>query len=304
MATGTSSRTGSPSLGAHTSLHVIVLLWGLTAILGRQISISAIPLVWYRLIGSVAVLALVMALRGRSFRIARRTAVKYGVVGGLIGLHWVCFYASIKVAGIATGVLSLSTVTFFTAVAEPIVMKRRVDVGELMIGAVVVGAASLLIQYELRVEPLGLVLGLGSAVLAAVFGVLNARLAHREPAERLMFFELAGATLVVGLGFVGWPSQLALPPTADLGWLAILAVVCTVIPQVWIIHVLRVLPPFTVAVTVNLEPVYALILAALLFPNDPAPSAQFYAGAAVLFALVIANGARKARAVRVAEPAT
>ncbi|HVK87814.1 MAG TPA: DMT family transporter [Kofleriaceae bacterium] len=298
----TASSRRSPSLGTHASLHVIVLLWGLTAILGRQISISAIPLVWYRLLGSIAVLALVVALRRTSFRIPWRTAVTYGAVGGLIGLHWVCFYAAIKMANIATAVLSLSTVTFFTAVFEPMLFKRRVDAGELMIGAIVVGAASLLIQYELRVEPLGLVLGLGSAVLAAVFGVLNARLAHREPAERLMFFELAGATIVVGLCFVGWPSQLVLPPAADLGWLAFLAIVCTVIPQVWIIHVLRVLPPFTIAVTLNLEPVYALILAAVLFPNDPAPSAQFYAGAAVLFALVIVNGVRKARALRGARP--
>ena len=116
-----------------------------------------------------------------------------------------------------------------------------------------------------------------------------------------MFYELAGATLIVSACFAVFPSQVVAPSelqAADIGWLGVLAVMCTVIPQVWIIHVLRVLSPFTVAVTVNLEPVDALILAAVLFPNDPAPSAQFYVGAAVLFALVIVNGVRKARALR------
>jgi drug/metabolite transporter (DMT)-like permease len=284
-------------VGPNASLHVIVLLWGLTAILGRQITIAAIPLVWYRLLGAVAVLAVVVAVRRVGFRVPVRTALRYAAIGGLIGLHWVCFYASIKEAGIATAVLTLSTVTFFTAVFEPALFRRRVDGGELVIGCVVVVAASLLIQYELRVEALGLALGLGSALLASVFGVLNGKLAHREPPARLMLYELGGAAIVVGLGFVAWPAQLVVPPAADLGYLAILAVVCTVIPQVWIIHVLRTLSPFTVAVTLNLEPVYALILAAVLFPNDPAPSARFYAGAALLFGLVIVNGVRKARAL-------
>jgi len=291
---------------AHASLQVIVLLWGATAILGRQISIQAIPLVWYRLLGSVAVLGLVLAVRRISFRVPGRTLARYGAVGTLIGLHWLCFYGAIKEAGIATAVLSLSTVTFFTAVIEPVVFKRRPDAGELVIGAIVVVAASLLIQYELRVEPFGLALGLASALLAAVFGTLNGKLAHHERPERLMFYELAGATVIVSACFAVFPSQFIAPSalsTADLGWLGVLAVLCTVIPQVWIIHVLRVLSPFTVAVTVNLEPVYALILAALLFPDDPLPSAQFYVGAAVLFSLVIINGVRKARSLRPAADA-
>ncbi len=281
---------------AHGSLQVIVLLWGVTALLGRQISIAAIPLVWYRLLIVVAVLLVVVPAQRLPLRIPGRAALRYAGVGALIGLHWLCFYGAIKEAGIATAVLSLSTVTFFTALLEPLVFRRRVAASELVIGAIVVVAAALLIQLELQASPLGLALGLGSAVLAAAFGVLNGKLADREPPARLMLYELMAAAQVVTLCFVIWPSTFVAPwalPSADAGWLAVLAVMCTVIPQVWIIHVLRTLSPFTVAVTVNLEPVYALILTAVLFPADPALGARFYAGAALLFALVIVNGARR-----------
>jgi len=282
---------------AHVSLQVIVLLWGCTAILGRQISIEAVPLVWYRLLLVVAVLALLLPIRRVSFAVPRRAALRYGLVGALIGLHWLCFYGAIKEAGIATAVLSLSTATFFTAIVEPIVFRRRVAAGELVLGGIVVVGAALLIQVELRAEPLGLVLGLGSALLAAVFGVLNGKLARREPPERLMLYELAAATLIVTLCFAFLPSQFVPPwqlSAADASWLAVLAVVCTVIPQVWIIHVLRTLSPFTVALTVNLEPVYALLLGAVLFP-DQALGVRFYVGAALVFALVLANGIHKTR---------
>jgi len=271
-----------------------VLLWGCTAILGQQISIAAIPLVWYRLVLVVVVLAVYMPLRGIPLRVPRGMALRYAGVGVFIGTHWLCFYGAIKVAGIATAVLSLSTVTFFTALIEPIVFKRKLAAAELVIGALVVVAAGILIHHELHATPAGLALGLGSALLAGVFGVLNGKLAKHERPERLMLYELTAAALVVSACFLVVPSQLVTPSGADIGWLVVLAIACTVIPQVWIIYVLRTLSPFTVAVTVNLEPVYALILAAVLFPGEQL-SARFYAGAALLFALVIVNGIRRTR---------
>lgn len=277
---------------AHAALQVIVLLWGATAILGRQISISAIPLVWYRLLICVVALTAVVRFRGLSLRLPRAQALRYAGVGAIIGLHWVCFYGAIKVAGIATAVLTLSTVAFFTAIVEPIVFRRRVVAAELVLGALVVVGAALLLQLELAVEPVGLALGLGSALFAAVFGTLNGKLAHAQPPERLMLYELAAAAVTVTLCFVPFPATFVAPsqlPLADLGWLLVLGIACTVIPQVWIIHVLRRLSPFTVALTVNLEPVYALILAVIVFPDDAPLTLRFYLGAALLLALVLVN---------------
>ncbi|MDQ3365071.1 MAG: DMT family transporter [Myxococcota bacterium] len=297
------SREAPPDLSrptAHALLHGIVLLWGCTAILGRVISIEAIPLVWYRLLIVVAVLAVIVPVRGLAIRIPARAALRYGVVGAIIGLHWLCFYGAIKQAGVSTAVLMLSTITFFTALVEPIAYRRRLSISEVVIGGIVVAGVALLIRVELRADLLGIALGLGSALFAAVFGVLNGVLARREPPERLMLYELTAAALVVTLCFAIVPSQFVAPwalSGADLGWLAVLAVLCTVIPQIWIIHVLRTLSPFTVSVSVNLEPIYALILVAILFPGEEALSTRFYVGAAVLFAVVILNGVRRSRAV-------
>lgn len=278
---------------AHALLHGIVLLWGCTAILGHQISISAIPLVWYRLAIVVAVLAVFVPARGHALRVPRGAALRYAGVGAVVGVHWLCFYGAIKVAGIATAVLTLSTMAFFTAFLEPIAFRRRLDVRELAIGAAVVAGVALLLQVELHPGSLGLALGLGSALFASTFGVMNGRLAAREPPERLMLYEAGAAFVVVSACFVVVPSQFVTPSGADCGWLLVLGVMCTVVPQVLVLHVLRTLSPFTVAVTTNLEPVYTLILAALLFPGDEPLGLRFYLGAAVLLGLVIANGVRK-----------
>ncbi len=304
--TGPRPDRGLSRPAAHALLHAIVLLWGCTAILGRQITIQAIPLVWYRLLVVIVVLAAVVPLRGIPMRIPGRLVVRYAGVGVLIGIHWLMFYGAIKQAGIATAVLTLSTVTFFTAMFEPLVFRRALNLGELVIGAVVVLGVALLINAELRGDTLGLVLGLGSALFAAMFGVLNGRLARPdrdampERPERLMLYELVAAWLTVSACFLVVPAQFVPPSllsTADIGWLLVLAVLCTVIPQVWIIHVLRTLSPFTVAVSVNLEPVYALVLAAVLFRAEEPLHARFYIGAGVLLALVIVNGVRKSRAL-------
>lgn len=284
---------------AHVSLQVIVLLWGCTALLGRQISIAAVPLVWYRLALVVIALAAVLVVRRIPFGVPPARAWRYAGVGALIGIHWMCFYASVKIGGIATAVVTLSTVSFFTALVEPLVFRRRLDPGELVIGGLVVIGATLLIQVGLAPDPVGLVLGLASAIFAAVFGVLNGKLAPQERPDRLMFYEMSAALVVVSLGVVLLSSAQMVAPwnlsAADAGWLVVLSLVCTVIPQVWIIHVLRALSPFTVAITVNLEPVYSLLLAAFLFPQDRPPSPSFYAGAALVFGLVIVDGIRKSR---------
>jgi drug/metabolite transporter (DMT)-like permease len=190
-------------------------------------------------------------------------------------------------------------VSFFTALVEPLVFRRRIDPGELVIGGLVVIGATLLIQVGFAPEPAGLALGLASAVFAAVFGVLNGKLASHERPDRLMFYEMSAAAVIVSVGVIVLSRAQMVAPwnlsTSDTIWLAVLSLACTVVPQVWIIHVLRALSPFTVAITVNLEPVYSLILAAVLFPHDRPPSPSFYAGAALVFGLVILDGVRKSR---------
>ena len=283
---------------AHVLLQLTVVLWGFTAILGHLISIHAVPLVWYRIALVIPMLAVIIPLRGHSLRAPASSVWRAAVVGAFIGIHWLCFYGSIKQAGIAIAVLTLSTLAFFTALIEPIVFRRRFDVGELVIGAVVVVGVALLVQLEGHPDPLGVALGFGSALFSAIFGVLNGKLAPREPPMRLLLHEMLAAFVVVSISFAFAPGEMVAPwqlSGADLGWLGVLALCCTVVPQVWALIVLRTLSPFTIAVCVNLETVYALVLGAVLFPTTEKLSAKFYIGAAILLALVVLNGVRRAQ---------
>ncbi|HEY0251783.1 MAG TPA: DMT family transporter [Kofleriaceae bacterium] len=285
-----------PSAGAQ--LHVIVVLWGFTAILGRLISISAIPLVWYRTGIVTLVLLAYLPLRGMSLRVPRRAALRYAAVGSLIGVHWVCFYLAVKLAGVATGVLTLSTGAFFTALFEPVIFKRRVRIAELVIGAVTIGGVALLLQLEVKPSLGGFVAGIAASLLSSIFGVYNGKFAPHEEPERLVLYELGAAALTVSLAFIAMPSQFVAPwelSLRDLGWLVALAVGCTIVAQVWVVRLLREVSPFMVAVATNLEPVYALIMAAILFPGEEPLRPRFYIGAALILGLVIITSARRAR---------
>lgn len=278
--------------GAYALLHLTVFLWGFTAILGRLISVSATPLVWYRLVVATAVLAGVVKVRGLQFRVPRGDAARYAVVGSLIGLHWLCFFGAIKVAGVPTAVLCLASVTFFTALIEPFVFKRRIAMSELLIGSLVIAGVYLITTLEGNSSSLGIALGIASAVFAAAFGCMNGTLARRDRGERVMLYEFAAALVTVTCAFIAWPETFIAP--WNLGWLdalliAILGVACTVWTQLWALRVLRTLSPFTVALSVNLEPVYSLVMVIAFFPASESPGWRFYAGAAVLIALVALN---------------
>ena len=154
-------------------MHFTVLVWGFTAILGRLISLRAVPLVWYRLLVVVAVMSGVVAVRGLPFRVSRSLLARFAVAGTLVALHWVLFYGCIKYAGVAVAVLCLSTGTFFTALLEPLVFRRAPHLGELLIGLLVTVGVSFLVRVEAGADLQGLAMGLGSSLFAASFGTLN-----------------------------------------------------------------------------------------------------------------------------------
>lgn len=281
---------------AHGLLHVTVFVWGFTAILGRLISISAVPLVWYRLLLVLPVMALVLKWRGLSLTTEPKKQRAFWGIGALVALHWLCFYGCIKYAGVAVAVLCLSSLTFFTALFEPIIFKRAVVVGELLIGVAAVGGVALLVKFETSATPLGLFLGLASSLLSALFGTLNGDWSLGEPAERVTLHELASGLVVTTLAFAAWDF---VPPWAlsgrDVLWLVLLAMVCTVFPWLANLKVLETVSPYTVALAVTLEPVYSLVLAYLIFPGEEQLTWRFYAGAAALMALVLLNAWIKRR---------
>jgi drug/metabolite transporter (DMT)-like permease len=280
-----------------------VLLWGTTAILGKSIHIAALPLVFYRVTIVTLLMAGVLAIRRIPFAVPWRRALELGGAGVLVALHWVLFYGAVKVAGVSVAVLCLSTITFFTALLEPLVFARRVRRHELVLGLLVVVGVVLLLRLEQRGTGVGYAMGLASAFFSAAFGTWNGSLVLRERAERVTFYELAAAALACAIGFLFLGGFVAPWEVTRTDWLllAFLAVACTLFPWLWSLRVLATLSPYTVAISVTLEPVYSIVFAFLLWPEDERLTPRFYVGTALLVALVFANGALKSR--RLPQPA-
>ena len=291
---------GSRQLGkgaAHGLLQLTVLLWGATALLGKSLGVGARVLVFYRVLVVACIMAGLVRLRGLPFRVPRGTFYELVGAGTCVAFHWIAFYATVKLAGIAVAVTCLSATTFFTALLEPVVFRRKVRGEELVIGALVVVGVALLLRVEAERPSSGIVLGLVSAFFSAAFGTWNGRLGKLERAEKVTLYELGTALVVTGLTFFVRPGFVAPWDLAgrDVVLLLVLAVFCTTLPWLWSLRVLRTLRPFTVSLSVSLEPVYSLFLAYLVFPNEERLGPRFYLGAAALSALVCGHAWMKSR---------
>jgi drug/metabolite transporter (DMT)-like permease len=277
-------------------MHLTVFVWGFTAILGRLISLSAVPLVWYRLLVVLAVMPAVIWWRGHSMRVSGPQLRKFALAGAMVAIHWLLFYGCIKYAGVAVAVLCLSTLTFFTALIEPLIFKRRAVVSELLIGFGVMLGVGFLVKVETNTDFTGLAMGIGSALFSAGFGTMNGKLARESAGEVMTFYELSAAAMVTSLFFLLRPGTFVSPATlsgTDGMLLLLLGVGCTVLPWMWSLRVLQTLPPYAMALAVSLEPVYAMGLAWFIFPGAEQLTWRFYVGVLLLLGLVVLNTLRK-----------
>jgi drug/metabolite transporter (DMT)-like permease len=244
----------------------------------------------------VVVMGAVVAVRGLGFAVHGSHRWRLPLVGALVALHWLLFYGCIKYAGIAVAVLCLSATTFFTACLEPVIFRRGLKLPELAIGLLVMVGVGLLVKVEAGADSLGLAMGFGSALFSAAFGTLNGQLARELRAEVMTFYELGAAAAVTSLFLVWRPGEFVTPAALsarDVVLLLTLAIGCTVLPWLWSLRVLKTLSPYTLALAVSLEPVYAMGLAWFLFPRAEQLTWRFYGGACVLLALVALNTALK-----------
>ena len=280
----------SSPLAAYAQLHLAVLLWGGTAILGDYIHLAAVPLVWWRVL-LTSLLLLPLIRLGTFLRdIPTRQRWIFAGIGVIIAFHWVTFFGAIKLANASVGVVALATTTFFSSFIEPWITGRRFVWGELALGLFILPGVYL-IAADIRPEMLpGLFVGLSSAVAVAVFTSLNKRYVTAADPLRITFLEMGAATLVLTpfLPFAGgdfWPSN------GDWGWLLLLAAVCTVFTNWLFLRVLRVLSAFAANLTVNLEPVYGVALAYFLLDDGSELGPNFYWGAGMIIVAVFGYGA-------------
>ena len=284
---------GPSLLRAYLFLHLIVFIWGFTAVLGKLITLSAAVLVWYRLAIAVAAIALYLRTRGRTLRVDLAGAGKLAAVGAIVALHWVCFFQSIKLSTISVALVTLSSHTLFTSLFEPLVYRRRLRLEEVACGLFVIFGVYLIFQFESRYLE-GILCGLGAAVTSAVFTVFNGRLVRRYDATLVGFHELLWgflaltAYLSIALPTIEGP---ALPSPADALWLTILGVVCTAFAFIGSVEVMRVLTPFAVSLSVNLEPVYGIVLGLIVFGEAERMSGAFYVGTAIILGTIMVNAA-------------
>lgn len=287
---------------SYLHLHFIVFVWGFTAVLGKKISLPALSLVWFRMSLAVLFMLVYVALMRIRMRVPLQTVAAFLVAGFVIALHWLTFFQAIKVSNVSVTLACLSTGAFFTAFLEPIFMKRKVVWYEIVFGLLVIGGLCIIFQVESRFWE-GILLALTSAFLSATFSIVNGAFASRFNAAVISVYEIIGGILLLtvwlavtesfGPGFF----DLSL---SDWTYLAILSSVCTAYAFIASVQVMRHLTPYTVMLTINLEPVYGILLAIIWLKGDEKMRWEFYLGAAIILATVVMNGILKTRARRIA----
>ena len=286
----------SASRKAHWQIHACVLLWGFTAILGKLISLPALALVWWRmLLVSLALLLLPRVWRGLR-ALPRKLLCAYAGIGVLVALHWLTFYGSIKLANASVAATCIALAPVFLSLVEPRIAGRKMDWHELLLGlAVVPGVAMVVGGVPSGMWP-GIGAGIVSALLVALFGAWNKRLVEHADPLTVTCVELGSGMLFLGL--MAWPMAwllgtagppLPIPGARDAGYLLLLAMACTLLPFALSLVALRSLSAFQAQLAVNLEPVYAIVLAILLLDEQRELSATFYAGVAVVLLAVFAH---------------
>jgi drug/metabolite transporter (DMT)-like permease len=219
-------------------------------------------------------------------------------IGGIAALHWVAFYGSIKYSNVSVGLLCFSAIGFFTALIEPLVLRHRLDVVELLLGLLVIAGIFLIFQVDPHYK-IGIGVGLLSALLGSLFPVLNKRILERVPAETVTLYELSGGflvlTLLMPLYLWLFPVPSLLPSLADWGWLLILAWACTVLAFNLSMSALQKISAFTVNLSYNLEPVYGILLAFLLFREDKYLGKGFYVGFFLILLSIVLQTVRLRR---------
>lgn len=274
---------------AYLELHLAVFLWGFTAILGDLISLNAVTLVWWRvLLTSISLLAFVR-LGSLIREMGRQQLLRFAGLGCIVAFHWVTFYGAIKLANASVGLICMATTSLFSSIVEPLITGRKFLWYELLLGAFILPGIWLIVEgVDASMTP-GILVGLLSALLVAIFTSFNKKYVDKADPLRITFVELSAGTLFLtpALFFTGdafWPSA------SDWMYLVVLAVLCTTFTNFLFLRALRKLSAFAANLTVNLEPVYGIALAYFLLNDAAELDTSFYWGTGVILVAVFGYG--------------
>jgi len=278
----------NPITKSHIKLHLIVIILGFTAILGKLITLSAVDMIWYRMLIAFVSLGIYIKYKKIPVNYSVRAILQMAGVGLIIAVHWITFFYSIKISNVSVALGCFASFTFFTSILEPVIFRHKFNWLELLIGVIIIIGLYIIFQFEFRYK-IGIITSIIAALLAALFTVLNKKFITNYHPASISFFEMASGFLwiTIYMGFSGkFTNSFPLPTSMDWLWLFVLGIVCTSYAFVVSVDVMKVVSAYTVSLAINMEPIYGIILASLVFKESEYMSVGFYAGTIIIIVAV------------------
>lgn len=278
----------------------MVFIFGFTAILGNLISISAIPLVWYRMLIAAGFIFLFLLVRYKGELRWDRHSWKMLAAGTVIAGHWIAFFHAIKISTVSIALAGISTAAFFGSLLEPLFQRKKIDRKEIFLGLMVIVGLYIIFRFE-GVYSAGLIVALVSALLGASFSVINSELVKISSPYRITFMEMLGGGIIITIYMMiegSFTLELLQLKTDDVVYLLILASVCTAYAFIETVALMRTISPFSFLLAVNLEPVYGILLAVLFFNEAETLNPWFFLGAMIIISTVFIDAILKNRSRR------
>jgi len=266
-------------------LHIAVFLWGFTGVLGRLINLNEGLLVWYRLLITITAL-LIIAIKQKAFQVLSfKQILHLFIVGTIIALHWVCFYGSIKASNVSVCLTCLSSAGLFTAFLEPFMLRTPFKLSEIMLSLLGIAGICLIFHFDTKFRN-GILIGMLATLLSVIFSIFNKKIVVDIAPKTIMLYELLGGFLVLTLLMPFYlhyfPTSHLFPSKLDWVWLTIMSLVCTVLAMDLSLQALKKMSVFTQNLALNLEPVYGIILAFVIYKENDDLSISFYLGFALI----------------------
>ena len=286
------------NLKHYLHLHFLVFIAGFTAILGEVISIGSIALVWHRMFIALLLTFLFLIYKGYNLIINKKNLLRFSIAGIIIALHWITFFEAIEQSNISITLAMFSTGAFFASLLEPIFFKRKVRPVEIILGFLVICGVFIILNANIN-SFIGVVLGITSALLASLFSVLNGKLVQKNNPVVISFYEFLSGVIFILLYLIFSGNLAELTITSlisyDYLYIFILGSICTAYAFIASVHILKYLSPYTLVLTYNLEPVYGIVLAIFIFPENEQMEFSFYIGSIIIFSTIIINSLIKYR---------
>jgi drug/metabolite transporter (DMT)-like permease len=277
----------------YLKLHFIVFLWGFSAILGKLVSIPALEMVLYRSLLAALGMGMVMLVTKGTFHVTRTELLKLILIGFIVGLHWVAFFGSARVANVSVSLVGFATNSLWAALLEPWSKGSRVKKFELLLGLVVLFGLYIIFSFDFQYK-LGLFFGVVAGFTSALFSVFNSKMVRDIPAFTITFYEMIGAflglTLFLPLYRITWAEHgtlQLLPTVMDWIYIGLLAGVCSVYAYSTAVELMKKVSVFLIQLSLNLEPVYGIIMAVIIFGNQEKMSMSFYIGTLIILSAVL-----------------